>query len=71
MPATPPVPNEISHSPAAARAERALDDIILGVADVSDSIEAGVIEVEGGVQVVHDLVSLLDTFEFWFNIVTP
>ena len=25
----------------------------------------------GNADAVHDLVSLLDTFEFWFNIVTP
>ena len=48
-----------------------LDDIILGTVTLPDSIAAGTVELTGNADAVHDLVSLLDTFEFWFNIVTP
>jgi alkyl sulfatase BDS1-like metallo-beta-lactamase superfamily hydrolase len=34
-------------------------------------VENGVISVEGNMDAVDELMSLLDNFEFWFNIVTP
>jgi alkyl sulfatase BDS1-like metallo-beta-lactamase superfamily hydrolase len=52
-------------------ARAALDDIILGAATVPDLIDAGSTELRGDVDAVHDLLGLLDTFEFWFNIVEP
>ena len=52
-------------------ARAALDDIILGTTNLPDSIAAGTVELTGNADAVHELVSLLDTFEFWFNIVTP
>jgi alkyl sulfatase BDS1-like metallo-beta-lactamase superfamily hydrolase len=54
-----------------AMARAALDDIILGAVNLPDAITAGSVELTGNADAVHDLVSLLDTFEFWFNIVTP
>jgi linear primary-alkylsulfatase len=48
-----------------------LDSIILGETTVDDGIQSGTIEVTGRIEAVHELLSLLDTFEFWFNIVTP
>jgi alkyl sulfatase BDS1-like metallo-beta-lactamase superfamily hydrolase len=50
---------------------RGLDDIILGVSDLSGLVSDGVVTVDGDASAVRDLVSLLDTFELWFNIVTP
>ena len=52
-------------------ARAALDDIILGTVNLPDSIAAGSVELTGDADAVHELVALLDTFEFWFNIVTP
>ena len=34
-------------------------------------VENGVIEIEGDAGALEKLISLLDNFEFWFNIVTP
>ena len=33
--------------------------------------ESGIIEIDGDQAVLEELVSLLDDFEFWFDIVTP
>ncbi len=38
---------------------------------VAALVEAGVIEIQGDAEALEALVSLLDRFEFWFNIVTP
>ncbi|MFG1361001.1 alkyl/aryl-sulfatase [Xanthobacter pseudotagetidis] len=48
-----------------------LDDINLRQAKLSDAIAAGQATVDGNQQKVVEFVSLLDTFDFWFNIVTP
>ena len=48
-----------------------LNDIILGTTTAPDAVGAGDIEVEGDGKKLDELVSYLDTFEFWFNIVTP
>jgi alkyl sulfatase BDS1-like metallo-beta-lactamase superfamily hydrolase len=70
----------LSHSPdrqdAAAdatltMARSVLDGIILGTATVPDLVDAGRVELSGSSDAVHELLDLLDTFEFWFNIVTP
>ena len=52
-------------------ARAALDDIILGTMNLSDSIVAGSVDLTGDADTVRDFIWLLDTFEFWFNIVTP
>jgi alkyl sulfatase BDS1-like metallo-beta-lactamase superfamily hydrolase len=49
----------------------ALNDVILGQGTVEDLAASGAITVSGNADAVRDLLGLLDTFEFWFNIVTP
>jgi linear primary-alkylsulfatase len=49
----------------------AIDAVILGQASFSDQIENGAITIEGGDGAFQDFLGLLDSFEFWFNIVTP
>ena len=48
-----------------------LNKIIMGESSVDREIEAGELKVQGKKEALHELLSLLDTFEFWFNIVTP
>lgn len=61
-----------AHADATLSMERtSLDDIILGTTTLPDAITAGAVELTGNTDAVHELISLLDTFEFWFNIVTP
>lgn len=48
-----------------------LDDINLRQASLADAISAGQVTIDGSQQKVADFVGLLDTFDFWFNIVTP
>jgi alkyl sulfatase BDS1-like metallo-beta-lactamase superfamily hydrolase len=49
----------------------ALDDIILGVSTFDESVAGGALTVTGDLSAMTELVSLLDIFDFWFNIVTP
>jgi alkyl sulfatase BDS1-like metallo-beta-lactamase superfamily hydrolase len=48
-----------------------LNDIILKQTTLADAISAGDVNINGDRGKLEDLVSYLDTFEFWFNIVTP
>jgi len=48
-----------------------LDDIVLNKATLEQKIEAGEVKVSGNKKKVDELFSLLDKFEFWFNIVEP
>lgn len=48
-----------------------LDDVLLGQAKVDDLVKAGKVKVEGAPGKVAELLGLLDTFDFWFDIVTP
>ncbi len=48
-----------------------LNKIILGESSLDKEIEAGELNVQGEKEALDELFSLLDTFEFWFNIVTP
>jgi alkyl sulfatase BDS1-like metallo-beta-lactamase superfamily hydrolase len=48
-----------------------LDDLILGVAPIADQIADGRAKLGGDRQALEDFVGLLDSFEFWFNIVEP
>jgi alkyl sulfatase BDS1-like metallo-beta-lactamase superfamily hydrolase len=50
---------------------KALNKIILQESTLDREIESGEVQVAGSLDKVHELVSLLDSFEFWFNIVTP
>lgn len=49
----------------------ALDAIILGEAKLPEKLASGEAAIEGNPEKLIEFLSLLDTFEFWFNIVTP
>ncbi|MFM2587583.1 alkyl/aryl-sulfatase [Vibrio sp. TBV020] len=49
----------------------ALDDVQLGNVTLEQAIANGDIELDGDKDVFKDFVGMLDTFNFWFNIVTP
>jgi alkyl sulfatase BDS1-like metallo-beta-lactamase superfamily hydrolase len=48
-----------------------LNDIILQQTTAADAVSSGDMQVEGDQSKLEELVSYLDEFEFWFNIVTP
>ena len=48
-----------------------LNKIILQQIKPDDAISSGDVTVSGDQSKLKELVSYLDTFEFWFNIVTP
>ncbi len=48
-----------------------LNDVLLGQGTLNDKIKSGDIKVDGDQAKLDELVSMLDTFDFWFNIVTP
>lgn len=49
----------------------ALDEILLGKATLADKQAAGEVQIGGSQEKLVEFLSLLDNFEFWFNIVTP
>ncbi len=49
----------------------ALDEVILGEAKLADKLAAGEAQISGSPEKLMEFLSLMDTFEFWFNIVTP
>ncbi|MGE0369043.1 MAG: alkyl/aryl-sulfatase [Candidatus Dadabacteria bacterium] len=48
-----------------------LNNVLLGQGTIDDKIKSGDIKVSGDQAKLDDLVSMLDSFDFWFNIVTP
>jgi linear primary-alkylsulfatase len=48
-----------------------LNKIILHEVKLDDAIESSEVKVSGNADKLKELFSYLDTFEFWFNIVTP
>ena len=50
---------------------KALNDILLEQATLDEKIAAGEIQIDGDRGKITELLSLLDSFDFWFNIVTP
>lgn len=48
-----------------------LNDIILQETKLGDAIASGAVKVDGSRAKLEEVVSYLDNFEFWFNIVTP
>lgn len=48
-----------------------LDDINLGVTTADEAVAQGEVTIEGDADAMGRFVSLLDTFDFWFEIVTP
>ncbi len=49
----------------------ALNEIVLGEATLAEKTAVGAARIEGDPAKLVEFLSLLDTFEFWFNIVTP
>ncbi|CAM2880835.1 alkyl/aryl-sulfatase [Vibrio neptunius] len=54
-----------------ALAKTTLDDVQLGKLTLEQAIADGSIQIEGDPQQLKDFVTMLDSFNFWFNIVTP
>jgi alkyl sulfatase BDS1-like metallo-beta-lactamase superfamily hydrolase len=48
-----------------------LNDIMLGKTNMQKLVMAGDAKIDGNSQKLGEFVSWLDTFQFWFNIVTP
>lgn len=48
-----------------------LDQIQLGETTVEQAVSSGGLKVEGREEAFSEFMSLLDTYPFWFNIVTP
>jgi alkyl sulfatase BDS1-like metallo-beta-lactamase superfamily hydrolase len=48
-----------------------LNRVILKEAELKGLLADGTAKLDGDAQALHDLLDLLDEFEFWFNIVTP
>jgi alkyl sulfatase BDS1-like metallo-beta-lactamase superfamily hydrolase len=48
-----------------------LNDIMLQLTTLDEAVSAGKVTVNGDEAKLGELVSYLDTFEFWFDIVTP
>jgi alkyl sulfatase BDS1-like metallo-beta-lactamase superfamily hydrolase len=48
-----------------------LDDIQLGNIKLNDAISSGKVKIDGNRDSFTEFMGLLDTFPFWFNIVTP
>ena len=52
--------------------ERAtLDRIVVGATTLGAALAAGEVTIDGDAGTLQTLMGLLDTFEFWFDIVTP
>jgi alkyl sulfatase BDS1-like metallo-beta-lactamase superfamily hydrolase len=43
----------------------------VGESSLANEVGSGQVEIQGRKEAFTELMSLLDTFEFWFNIVTP
>jgi alkyl sulfatase BDS1-like metallo-beta-lactamase superfamily hydrolase len=48
-----------------------LNDVLLGQTTFKKELDAGNISVAGNAAALNDLLSMLDSFDFWFNIVMP
>ena len=48
-----------------------LDQIVLGETTMADKLAVGEASIAGNQEKLVEFLSLLDDFEFWFNIVTP
>ena len=68
-----PAPVEFGATPDATLtlARTTLTRIQLGEVTMADAIQAGDVKVDGRQAAVAEFFGLLDTFPFWFNIVTP
>lgn len=50
---------------------QSLNEVLLGQNTLEEKVQGGEIQVVGDKAKLTELISLLDTFEFWFNLVTP
>ena len=48
-----------------------MNEIQMGTLNLDDGIASNRVTLEGNRDAVNEFVGLLDTFPFWFNIVTP
>lgn len=48
-----------------------LDEIQLGGTTLDKAIAEGKVKIDGNQATVKEFLASLDTFKFWFNIVTP
>ena len=48
-----------------------LDDIQLGTSTIEQKVQSGDIRIEGNRDAFPEFLKLFDTFDYWFNIVTP
>ena len=48
-----------------------LNQIVLKQATLEEAIDSGDVKITGNKAKLDEMLSYLDTFEFWFNIVTP
>ena len=48
-----------------------LDNIELKTVSIDDAIASGDMKIDGSKEKFDEFFGLLDTFPFWFNIVTP
>jgi alkyl sulfatase BDS1-like metallo-beta-lactamase superfamily hydrolase len=48
-----------------------LNQIVLGQTDLKSAIGSGAVKIDGSQAKLEEMLSYLDTFDFWFNIVTP
>ncbi len=50
---------------------QSLDKVLLKEITLQQEIDDGEVKIEGDAGKLKELLSMLDTFEFWFNIITP
>ncbi len=55
----------------AALTRKALESVLLGETTLKDLVSDGTITIKGDVDAFAEFLGLLDSFEFWFDIVTP
>ena len=48
-----------------------LNDVVLQQTTIKDAIGSGDVKIDGSQAKLEEMLSYLDSFEFWFNIVTP
>ncbi|WP_444938835.1 alkyl/aryl-sulfatase [Microbulbifer sp. JMSA002] len=48
-----------------------LNDIILGASSIEEKMNEGAVKIDGDVGQLKVLLSLMDKFDFWWNLVTP
>lgn len=64
--------NQAAEADATATLSKAvLDEVQMGLASMEDKVDSGDIKVEGNADAFREFTGMLDTFEYWFNIVTP